>query len=237
MRSVLTTFLFALLLTALSGCIRYEEAIVVDKSGAGTATIVVSYPERGQVEKFVTGAGEFDDVFSHASMNKDLPAGVSLEHKLTRRDERIEVQATYTYDDIVKLTTWAARKDIRSPLSNISVLRKDDTLEFTRDFKRFEADQIKEIRKNCPDCTVTFKLTGPGKIQTHNATRTEGATVVWELKAPTLFADGGQTFKAAYSYGGNQSVLIIIIAIVIAVGAFVFWKRRRDRTSPLGPLS
>jgi hypothetical protein len=214
------------LLTFLSGCIRYEESIVVDKSGAGTATIVVSYPERGQVEKFVTGAGEFDDVFSHAAMNKELPAGVALEHKLTRRDERIEVHATYTFDDIVKLTTWAARKDIRSPLSNISVLRKDDNLEFTRDFKRFEADQIKEIRKNCPDCTVTFKLTGPGKIATHNATRTEGATVVWELKATTLFADGGQTFKAAFLHGSNQWLGIVVVVIFV-LAAFVLWRRSR----------
>jgi hypothetical protein len=217
-----------------AGCVRYEESIVVDASGKGTATIVASYPERGRIEKFAIGAGSLDDVFSQKTMNKDLPPGVTLSHSTTVRDERVEVNALYAFDDIVKLTTWAARRDTRSPLSNISVLRKADAFEFTRDFKTFDAEQIKEIRKHCVDCTIMFKLTGPGKLTTHNATRVEGETAIWELKAPTLFAEGGQTFKAAYYYGSSWTVIIIIIfgAILTAVLAWKYLCRKSLAVPP-----
>jgi hypothetical protein len=207
------------LLAVLAGCVRYDESIEVDQNGKGAATIVMSRPKRGFLEKATFRATDFDERFGEKAMSKDLPPGVKLNWSQKEQDERIEITAVYTFDDINVLAGWAANSD--NPLRGISVKRTSDTLEFTRQIKALEEEQLEAVKKYLPDTTLTFKLKGPGSLKTTNATRQDGSTAIWEYKAAELF-QGGKEFKAQFFFGTPLWVYALIAffvldAIIVAV--------------------
>jgi len=202
----------ALLLIFLSGCIRYDETIEVDEYGRGSATLVLSRP----TEQIGTLPSEIQNRFSKAAMEKDLPSGVRMEQHESQANKRAEITTVYTFDDVDKLIAWAARKD--SPLNNISFARSHGTLTFTR---RFPPDKAAfESARNFPDAKFSFKFTGPGSIQTNNATRVEGNTAIWEYTAPELFS--GKNLAVSYTFGTPAWVCAAAGAGVL-LAAFVIY--------------
>src|SRR3954469_24375595 len=105
--STISRILACTCLVLLAGCVRYDEVIDVDQNGKGTATITMSRPKRGIVDK-VRGY-RFDGRFDFQVLTKGLPAGVTCEPSQMEKEERVEVKAVYKFDDINKLIGWAAK--------------------------------------------------------------------------------------------------------------------------------
>ncbi len=223
MKSVITFLLCALMLL-LSGCVRYDESIELDENGKGTAKIVMSRPKRGFLEKATFRASDFDGRFSEKAMGEKLPDNVKLTWSEKEQGERIEVTAVYAFDDINTLIGWAMRSD--SPLKNISITRTKDSIEYTRKFGALEQEQMEAVKKYGIDIPLTFRLKGPGRLDVTNATRQEGATAIWEYKAPELL-DGSKDFKAVYSFGVSPVLIGLVVFFLLGAAATAIVIRKK----------
>jgi hypothetical protein len=220
------------LLCALTGCFRYEEAITVGEDGKGTASYTMSRPKRGVVDKLSPYVRDFDGRFEPETATKDLPVGVTTQPvRRTEVNERIEVNATYTFTDAAAFSTWAS--GTQSPFNNISISRSKDTLTFTRRFSVPDRENMERAQKFGTDVALVFKLTGPGTLKSHNGTRVDGNTVVWEMKAPELFENGGKTFTAEFHYGRSYMPWIILgIVLFVIIDTFIIFKLLKKRLAP-----
>jgi hypothetical protein len=221
------------LLIFLGGCVKYEDHITVDKDGKGSAVVKMSRPKRDAWDKASALISKlrgvsFDERFSEAVMKKDLPAGVTLEHKQVEADERVNITATYTFDDINKFATWAQKSD--SPFNNLSITRTADKLTVTRNFAPLEKEAMEEVNKHGADVTVRFSFTGPGEIEEQNASRVDGNTLVWEYDAPELFRGAGKSLHAEYFFGTSYMPYIAMgVLAFIAFDLFLIFKFIKKR--------
>lgn len=221
-----------LLLATLCGCFRYEESIAIGEDGKGTASYTMSRPKRGVVDKLSPYVRDFDNRFEPETATQNLPSGVTTQPvRRTEVNERIEVSANYSFNDAAAFATWAS--STASPFNNVSITRTNDTLSFTRRFSVPERENMERVQKFGTDVALLFKVTGPGSLKSHNGTRVEGNTVVWELKAPELFENGGKTFNAEFHYGRNYMPWIIAgIILFVLIDTVIIFKLLKKRLSP-----
>jgi hypothetical protein len=221
-KSTVWSLLACLALLTLAGCVRYEETLQLDKSGKGSLTIVMERPARGPAQALAN----FDGLFSRENMSKDLPAGVSLDYTPIASEERAGVRATYHFDDVARLASWAAATNL--PINQLSVAFHGNTFEYTRRFGPFDEAAMQAANEYAAEAVIIFRLTGPGRLQVNNATRVEGDTAVWEIKAPVLISRNTPALRAQYSWGVPGWLYGAVAAlVVIAVAAIVRFRRRR----------
>jgi hypothetical protein len=220
------------LLAALSGCFRYEESITIGEDGKGTASYTMSRPKRGVVDKLSPYVHNFDNRFEPETATQNLPAGITTQPvRRTEVNERIEISADYSFTDAAAFATLASGTP--SPFNNVSITRSNDTLIFTRRFSVPDRENMERVQKFGTDVALVFKLTGPGSLKSHNGTRVDGNTVVWELKAPELFANGGKTFNAEFHYGRSYMPWIIAgIVLFLLIDTIIIFKLLKKRLSP-----
>jgi len=222
-RRVLRVCACGVVCLALEACVRYDETIEVDARGGGTATLVLSRPEAAapSAGPFI---GLFDARFSEGAMKKDLPEGVACDYTRTVSGGRIEIRAVYTCRDFAGFLNWAARTDM--PFGNVSLLRKDGVLEYSRAVKALRPEELAIVRASLADAQLTFRFTAPGTLERTNAGRREGATAVWDFKAPELFE--GRSLTARYTSGAPWVwVFAGAGAAVIALAVWWYAKKRR----------
>ena len=218
-----TLLTLAVTLLPLCGCIRYEEHINLDASGKGSVEITLQRPEQSSADARLVA--QFDARFCEAQMRKNLPGDVSFVYFRSVHDNLVEVSMKYQFNNLSALVNWAATSG--SPLGNISLVNKNDSVEYTRHFAA-DKDAFENAHASTPEGRASFKFTGPGEIKTNNATRTDGRTATWEFKAPELFENNGKTLAAEYSTGNSDWIYPAIALILLGAGA-VFWLRRRQR--------
>jgi hypothetical protein len=213
-----------LLLFALHGCARYEETIVLDQNGAGTAAILLSWPASGpQADEAALLAGTFGARFGEDVMTNDLPAGVVCEYQKSESDGRVEIRATYRFDNVNTLLSWATKAG--SPFNSVSVVRTDGSLEYTRAFGRLRPEEMAVVRATMADARLTFRFTGPGALLETSAAKREGNTAVWEFRAPELFE--GRTMTARYGTGIPSWVWHLVAGGALGAAGAVFYLRRK----------
>lgn len=218
-----------LIALAASGCIRYEETIQVDKSGAGVAAIDFSRPAAGaQPGKAEAALIALSDArFGEEAMTRGLPEGVACEYAKAEAGGQVRISARYRFDSIHKLIAWAASSN--SPFSNVCVGWDDTALQYTRAFCPLNQEEWSAIRAGLPDGELVFKLTGPGELRETDGARRDGNTAVWRFTPPILLS--GQTIRARYSwalllprYLLGAPFFVVMVVLVVAR-----WRRGRAR--------
>lgn len=206
---------------------RYEESIEIDKNGAGRATIILARPDANAERDPAAAvlAAVFGVSFSEESMTRNLPQGVTCEYRKNAAGGRVEVKATYAFDDIHKLIGWAASTN--SPFNNISLVRKGSALEYSRAFCPLKPAELQTVREYLPSGTMVFRFTGPGNLARTNAAWRVEKTATWNFSAPELLA--GRTLQAQYACGWPVWAYLLA-ALVAGMGALVLvrlWRARR----------
>ncbi len=104
----------------------------------------------------------------------------------------------------------------------------DGTMDVTRTFAPINEFDLKEIEKH-PDVMMVFKITGPGKLVSSDATRTEGNTAIWEVAPREIFSGKGNSFHARYNISTPWLTYLLIALTVLSGGAFLFVVMRKRK--------
>ena len=142
---------------------------------------------------------------TRAEIQKSMPEGVKLlDFKAVERDFGVDTNFKFGFDRIqrlvgVKLPSKEGgdptqKNVVDSPFENLELIEKGDTITI-RTKPLNPADAVKEEAKDAPKLDketeklikdafakmrVTYRITAPLTIVSHNATRREGDTLVWE---------------------------------------------------------
>jgi hypothetical protein len=142
---------------------------------------------------------------SRADIQKGLPEGVKLlDFKTIERDFGVATDFKFGFDKLkqlvgVKLPSKeggdpTSKNVVDSPFENMELVEKGDTITI-RTKPVNPADAVKEEAKDAPKLDaateklikdafgkmrVTYRITAPFTVVSHNATRREGNTLVWE---------------------------------------------------------
>jgi len=138
-------------------------------------------------------------------MRKSLPEGVRLlDFKATEGDFKLDSDFKFAFDKIqqlvgVKLPSKEGgdptqKNVVDSPFEGLELVEKGDTLtlrtkplnpaaavkEEAKDAPKMDAATEKLMRDAFKDLRVTYRISAPFTIVSHNATRKEGNTLIWE---------------------------------------------------------
>lgn len=141
---------------------------------------------------------------SRADIEKDLPEGVKLlDFKFEEKDFGISSDFKFGFDKVSRLVSLklpskdedpTKKSVIDSPFESLEIIEKGDTLTI-RTKPENPADAVKEqaaeapkldkdteemVKKAFGKMRVAYKITAPFTIVSHNATRREGNTLIWE---------------------------------------------------------
>ncbi|HUR82471.1 MAG TPA: hypothetical protein VM733_17035 [Thermoanaerobaculia bacterium] len=144
---------------------------------------------------------------SLAEMRKSMPEGIRLlDFKARESDFRMDTDFSFGFDRLkdlvsVKLPSKGEGGDptkknvIDSPFEGLLLEEKGDTLTITTKPVNPAAEVKEEAKENAPkmdpetekmmkdafkDMRVTYRISAPFTIVSHNATRREGDTLIWE---------------------------------------------------------
>jgi len=142
---------------------------------------------------------------SRAEIEKSMPEGVKLlDFKSSERDFGVDTNFKFGFDRLqrlvgVKLPSKEGgdptqKNVVDSPFESLELIEKGDTItiqtkpvnpvdavkEEARDAPKLDQDTEKLIKDAFGKMRVTYRITAPLTIVSHNATRREGNTLVWE---------------------------------------------------------
>jgi hypothetical protein len=142
---------------------------------------------------------------SLAEMRKSLPEGVELlDFKAKEDDFRIDSDFKFGFKKLQNLVSVklpskegaepTQKNVVDSPFEGLELIEKGDTItirtkpvnpaaavkEEAKDAPKMDAATEKLMRDAFKDLRVTYRITAPFTVVSHNATRKEGNTLVWE---------------------------------------------------------
>ena len=142
---------------------------------------------------------------SKADIAKDLPEGVKLlDFKSTEKDFGVATDFKFGFDRLNRLVNVklpskeggdpTQKNVIDSPFEGLELIEKGDTVTIrtkpqnptaavekeAENAPKLDKDTEKMIRDAFSKMRVTYRITAPFTIVSHNATRKEGNTLVWE---------------------------------------------------------
>ena len=138
-------------------------------------------------------------------IEKDLPEGVKLiSHKVTERDFGMATDFKFGFDKLsrlvdVKLPSKGGgdpteKNVVDSPFNGLELVEKDGTITIrtkpinpqelvqkeAADAPKLDQDMEKVMKDAFSKMRVTYRITAPFAIVSHNATRKQGNTLIWE---------------------------------------------------------
>lgn len=160
---------------------------------------------RADFKKSSTTKGEGDEM-SRDEVAKELPEGVRLlDFKTTERDFGIVSDFKFAFDHIdrlvgVKLPSKGKddptkKNVVDSPFEGLELIEKGDTITLrtkpinpqeavqkeTAEAPKMDADTEKLVKDAFGKMRVSYRITAPFTIVSHNATRKQGNTLIWEF--------------------------------------------------------
>jgi hypothetical protein len=144
------------------------------------------------------------DTPSRGEIEKDLPEGVKLlDFKVEEKDFGVSSDFKFGFDRVnrlvgVKLPSKGEdptqKNIIDSPFDGLELIEKDDTLtirtkpqnptesvkEQAADAPKLDKETEEMVKKAFGKMRVAYRITAPFTIVSHNATRREGNTLIWE---------------------------------------------------------
>jgi hypothetical protein len=145
------------------------------------------------------------DTLDVKDIEKELPEGVTLiSHKMTERDFGMATDFKFGFDKLsrlvdVKLPSKGGgdptqKNVVDSPFEGLELIEKDGTITIrtkpinpqelvqkeAADAPKLDKDTEKVIRDAFGKMRVTYRITAPFTIVSHNATRKQGNTLIWE---------------------------------------------------------
>lgn len=142
---------------------------------------------------------------SRKDMEKDLPEGVKLlDFKVAEREFGVATDMKFGFDRLSRLVNVkmpqkegadpTQKNVIDSPFEGLELVEKGDTItlrtkplnptesvkEQAKDAPKMDAETEKMVKDAFSKMRVTYKITAPFTIVSHNATRREGNTLIWE---------------------------------------------------------
>ena len=143
---------------------------------------------------------------SRADIEKDLPEGVKLlDFKATEKDFGVATDFKFAFDKLSRLVNVklpqkeggdpTQKNVVDSPFDGLEVVEKGDTItirakaqnptEAVKDEAKSSQTKIdpeteKLMRDAFSKLRVTYRITAPFTIVSHNATRKQGNTLIWE---------------------------------------------------------
>lgn len=142
---------------------------------------------------------------SRADVEKDLPEGVKLlDFKATERDFGVATDLKFAFDKLSRLVNVklpskeggdpTKKSVVDSPFEGLEVVEKGGTITIrakaqnpteavkaeAKDAPKMDPETEKMVRDAFAKMRVTYRITAPFTIVSHNATRKEGNTLIWE---------------------------------------------------------
>jgi len=173
------------------------------KGPPSEAELAKAKAEFKKSSKKSSGSG---DMPTKAEIQKDLPPGVKiLDFKAEEKDFGVSTNFKFGFDRInrlvdVKLPSKGAEQDptkknvIDTPFEGLEVIEKGDTItiqtkpqnptesvkEQAAEAPKLDKDTEEMVKKAFGKMRVAYKITAPFTVVSHNATRKEGNTLIWE---------------------------------------------------------
>jgi hypothetical protein len=146
-----------------------------------------------------------------ADMQKSMPEGIKLlDFQAIEKEFGVDTNFKFAFDKLSHLTNVklpGAKNDdptkktiVDTPFDGLETVEKGDTITIrTRPINptekvkeeasggpKLDADTEKMVKDALSKLRVTYRITAPFKIVSHNATRQEGQTLVWEYDMAKL---------------------------------------------------
>jgi hypothetical protein len=140
-----------------------------------------------------------------AEMNKDMPTGVKLlDYKVAEKEFGVATDFKFGFDKLSQLVNVKlAQKEgadptqknlIDTPFEGLELIEKGNTITLrtkainpsekvekeAADAPKMDKDTEKLIKDAFKDLRVVYRITAPFTVVSHNATRKEGNTLIWE---------------------------------------------------------
>ena len=140
-----------------------------------------------------------------AEMNKDMPEGVKiLDYKVAEKDFGVATDFKFGFEKLSQLVNVKlAQKEgadptqknlIDTPFEGLELIEKGNTITLqtkainpsekvekeAADAPKMDKDTEKLMKDAFKDLRVVYRITAPFTIVSHNATRKEGNTLIWE---------------------------------------------------------
>jgi hypothetical protein len=160
---------------------------------------------RAEFKKSSSSKSEKDEP-NRADIEKELPEGVKLlDYKVTERDFGVASDFKFGFDRIsrlvgVKLPSKKGgdptqKNVIDSPFQGLELVEKGDTITLrtkpinpqeavqkeAADAPKMDAEAEKLMKDAFGKMRVTYRITAPFTVLSHNATRKQGNTLIWEF--------------------------------------------------------
>jgi len=229
------TLLCGLSILGLAGCSNsnYTEDARFDENGSGRLHFTFEREHQNILTKWASQWKWDNPAEQKKKLERNLPDGLRLiEFKKIDHDERVTFKGTFAFDHFNNFSKWVGGDEVRQ-LFDITLERKENLWIFERRIRPRDADQSAEAKANSVNSKVTLKVTGPGKLKSHNADKVElENTCVWEGSIPDLLngKDGeGTVMRAEFdvSKGIGKTPYIVIGAVLALILAAVVRGRMR----------
>ncbi len=216
MNSSISKLLYlAFVLPSLSGCVMYEEHVTLDEKGGAVVDIHINTQTLSQISPEAA-----DPVVLKMLLARSRPPDVALSVEKNAEDIHVTLNAQKTTD----LLEWARKE--QNPLGVANVQFSDGYMEVTRTILPINEFDLKSLDR-APGVKMVFKLTGPGKLISSTATRSEGNTAVWEIDPRELDSKTPTVFKATFRVSTPWLTYILVALTAVCIGAFFVVLRRK----------
>ena len=159
---------------------------------------------REDFKKSSASTKKSSDKLDIKEIEKDLPEGVKLlSHNVTERDFGMATDFKFGFDKLSRLVDVklpskegdpTKKNVVDSPFDGLELIEKDGTFTIrtkpinpqelvqkeAADAPKLDKDTEKLIKDAFSKMRVTYRITAPFPIVSHNATRKQGNTLIWE---------------------------------------------------------
>ena len=212
---------FAILTFFISGCtLQFSTDIDTNLSGKFGFELIFLEEDGEMLSALdVTPQGMCDELLAEVDVEEDEISILSEE-----RDDGTYVCATYkTFQDLDELAELYEDSDFVT-INRLEVVDNTFYYDIDTDFSELASNDLFDL---LDAMKITWKVTIPGNIESHNGISQDGSEIIWEFSESPQ-----QNIIVESKIGANFTVILLIIGVVllIALGIFVanfFLKKKR----------
>jgi hypothetical protein len=209
----------------------FQFSTVVNADGTGEFRTEIGVNADEQEQLSLLSEGELDSFCSMDLLLEDMPADVDFREE--QRGDETWCVATQSFTNLDELRGHYGDTDIQVNRLEITEDQFYYDVDIYLGAQELGADDLEMMEAFGIDFKVSWELTAPGSVISHNADEVDGRTLRWNL------SPGGNVNMAAESNlgGGGIPVLVWVVigGILIAGGLLVieFSRSRRAKSEEL----